>query len=230
VFPFNPTLAPSDPQSSVAEFQKSTSITHSSPLCDTKVFAGPDSIQAKAETPRCLTGKSCWPYKTPQCSFSEPLPPTVVETCRGPLLRHREKLGNGCNSRATATRTPENESQIGSAVSQLTGEQLETEQIYPVKQALNTTPGVFSLETGASGGYTTVSIRGNDPSYSLRGYDVGLDRYLWNSGVTFSASFFQNFTEKSKCPEIRLQPGHKLQILPCVHRWIRRLLCRPAGS
>jgi vitamin B12 transporter len=26
-----------------------------------------------------------------------------------------------------------------------------------------------------------------------RGYDVGLDQYLWNSGVTFSASFFQNF-------------------------------------
>jgi hypothetical protein len=63
----------------------------------------------------------------------------------------------------TATRTPENESQIGSAVSQLTAEQLETEQIYNVKQALNTTPGVFSLETGASGGFTTVS-----PTSSIR--------------------------------------------------------------
>ena len=66
----------------------------------------------------------------------------------------------------TATRTALEESQIGSAFSQLTGEQLQTEQIVDLKTALNITPGVFSLETGARGGFTTVSIRGNDPSYS----------------------------------------------------------------
>jgi vitamin B12 transporter len=91
----------------------------------------------------------------------------------------------------TATRTPENESQIGSAVSQLTAEQLETEQIYNVKQALNTTPGVFSLETGASGGFTTVSIRGNDPSYSL----VLVDGTRVNTGIFDDADPFLAYAQ-----------------------------------
>jgi hypothetical protein len=98
----------------------------------------------------------------------------------------------------TATRTPENESQIGSAVSQLTAEQLETEQIYNVKQALNTTPGVFSLETGASGGFTTVSIRGNDPSYSL----VLVDGIRVNTGIFDNADPFLAYAQ----PRRRARP------------------------
>ena len=46
----------------------------------------------------------------------------------------------------TATRTSEEESGIGSAFSQLSGQQLETEQIIDLKTALNTTPGAFALE------------------------------------------------------------------------------------
>jgi Mg-chelatase subunit ChlI len=41
VFPFNPIQAPSDPEFSVGELQKSINITYSFPLCDTKAFAGP---------------------------------------------------------------------------------------------------------------------------------------------------------------------------------------------
>jgi len=67
----------------------------------------------------------------------------------------------------TATRTPEVESQIGSAFSQLTGEELETEQIIDLMTGLNTTPGAFALETGARGGFTTVSLRGTSPDYTL---------------------------------------------------------------
>jgi outer membrane cobalamin receptor len=55
----------------------------------------------------------------------------------------------------TATRTPEEESLIGSAFSQLTGQQVETEQFIDLKNALNTTPGAFALEGGARGGMTT---------------------------------------------------------------------------
>ena len=55
----------------------------------------------------------------------------------------------------TATRTSEDESRIGSAFSQLTGQELETEQIIDLKNAFNTTPGAFALEGGARGGFTT---------------------------------------------------------------------------
>jgi vitamin B12 transporter len=103
----------------------------------------------------------------------------------------------------TATRTPENESQIGSAVSQLTGEQLETEQIYQVKQALNTTPGVFSLETGASGGFTTVSIRGNDPSYSL----VLVDGIRVNTGIFDNADPFLAYAQTFNLDTITVVRG-----------------------
>jgi hypothetical protein len=40
----------------------------------------------------------------------------------------------------TPTRTPEDESQIGSSFSQLTADELQTEQIDDLKTALNTTP------------------------------------------------------------------------------------------
>ena len=66
----------------------------------------------------------------------------------------------------TATRTPEEETLIGSAFSQLTGQQLETEQFIDLKNALNTTPGAFALEGGARGGITTLSLRGNTDSYA----------------------------------------------------------------
>ena len=39
----------------------------------------------------------------------------------------------------TATRTPVNESDLGSAFSQLTGQEMQTEQLIDLKNALNTT-------------------------------------------------------------------------------------------
>jgi outer membrane receptor protein involved in Fe transport len=111
----------------------------------------------------------------------------------------------------TATRTAENESQIGSAASQLTAEQLETEQIYNVKQALNTTPGVFSLETGASGGFTTVSIRGNDPSYSL----VLVDGIRVNTGIFDNADPFLAYAQTFRRDQQRCLRQNRLFI------WLR---------
>ncbi|MBV9106683.1 MAG: TonB-dependent receptor [Verrucomicrobia bacterium] len=91
----------------------------------------------------------------------------------------------------TATRTFEDESRIGSAFSQLTGEQLETEQIIDLKNALNTTPGAFSLEGGARGGFTTVSIRGNSTSYTL----ILVDGIKVNTGMFSDAAPFLDFAQ-----------------------------------
>src|ERR1700674_3681808 len=91
----------------------------------------------------------------------------------------------------TATRTSEDESKIGSAFSQLSGEELETEQIIDLKNALNTTPGAFALEGGARGGFTTVSLRGTSTSFTL-----GLvDRIRINTGMFSDAAPFLDFAQ-----------------------------------
>jgi vitamin B12 transporter len=111
-------------------------------------------------------------------------------------------LGDGADSNTdnlfnqvivTATRTPEDQSQIGSAFSQLTQDELRTEQIADLKTALNTTPGVFALETGARGGFTTVSIRGTDPSYTLMLVDgIRVNTGIFDNAAPFLA-YAQNF-------------------------------------
>ncbi len=91
----------------------------------------------------------------------------------------------------TATRTPEEESRIGSAFSQLTGQELETEQIIDLKNGLNTTPGVFALEGGARGGFTTVSLRGTSSSYTL----ILVDGIKVNTGMFSDAAPFLDFAQ-----------------------------------
>ncbi|MBV8898805.1 MAG: TonB-dependent receptor, partial [Verrucomicrobia bacterium] len=91
----------------------------------------------------------------------------------------------------TATRTAEEESRIGSAFSQLTGQELATEQIIDLKNALNTTPGVFALQTGARGGFTTVSIRGNSPDYTL----ILVDGIQVNTGIFDNAAPFLAYAQ-----------------------------------
>jgi vitamin B12 transporter len=103
----------------------------------------------------------------------------------------------------TATRTPEDESQIGSSFSQLTGEELQTEQIDDLKTALNTTPGVFALETGARGGFTTVSIRGTDPSYTL----FLVDGMRVNTGIFDNAAPFLAYAQNFNLDTITIVRG-----------------------
>jgi vitamin B12 transporter len=91
----------------------------------------------------------------------------------------------------TATRTPEDESRIGSAFSQLSGQELATEQIIDLKNALNTTPGVFALEGGARGGFTTVSLRGTSSSYTL----ILVDGIKVNTGMFSDAAPFLDFAQ-----------------------------------
>jgi vitamin B12 transporter len=91
----------------------------------------------------------------------------------------------------TATRTSEDESKIGSAFSQLTGEELDTEQIIDLKVALNTTPGLFALEGGARGGFTTVSLRGNNSSYTL----ILVDGIKVNTGIFSDAAPFLDLAQ-----------------------------------
>ena len=91
----------------------------------------------------------------------------------------------------TATRTPEDESGIGSAFSQLSGQELETEQIIDLKNALNTTPGAFALEGGARGGFTTVSLRGTSSSYTL----ILVDGIKVNTGMFSDAAPFLDFAQ-----------------------------------
>src|ERR1700730_7521507 len=91
----------------------------------------------------------------------------------------------------TATRTLEDESKIGSAFSQLSGQQLATEQIVDLKNALNTTPGVFALEGGARGGFTTVSLRGTTSSYTL----ILVDGIKVNTGMFSDAAPFLDFAQ-----------------------------------
>jgi vitamin B12 transporter len=91
----------------------------------------------------------------------------------------------------TATRTSEDESRIGSAFSQLTGDEMETEQLIDLKNALNTTPGVFALEGGARGGFTTLSLRGNNTSYSL----ILVDGIKVNTGMFSDAAPFLDFAQ-----------------------------------
>jgi hypothetical protein len=70
----------------------------------------------------------------------------------------------------TATRTPEDESQIGSSFSQLIGEELRTEQTDDLKTALNTTPGVFALETGARGGVISLATHEGSGTPTITGF------------------------------------------------------------
>jgi vitamin B12 transporter len=91
----------------------------------------------------------------------------------------------------TATRTSEDESRVGSAFSQLSGQELETEQIIDLKNALNTTPAAFSLEAGARGGFTTVSLRGNSPDYTL----ILVDGIKVNTGMFSDAAPFLDFAQ-----------------------------------
>jgi vitamin B12 transporter len=91
----------------------------------------------------------------------------------------------------TATRTTEDESQVGSAFSQLTGDEMETEQLINLKNALNTTPGVFALEGGARGGFTTLSLRGNNTSYTL----ILVDGIKVNTGIFSDAAPFLDFAQ-----------------------------------
>jgi vitamin B12 transporter len=91
----------------------------------------------------------------------------------------------------TATRTAEGESKIGSAFSQLSGQELETEQFIDLKNALNTTPGLFALEGGARGGFTTVSLRGTSSSYSL----ILVDGIKVNTGMFSDAAPFLDFAQ-----------------------------------
>jgi vitamin B12 transporter len=103
----------------------------------------------------------------------------------------------------TATRTPEDESQIGSSFSQLTGDELQTEQIDDLKTALNTTPGVFALETGARGGFTTVSTRGTDPSYTL----FLVDGMRVNTGIFDNAAPFLAYAQNFNLDTITIVRG-----------------------
>jgi vitamin B12 transporter len=103
----------------------------------------------------------------------------------------------------TATRTPEDESQIGSSFSQLTADELQTEQIDDLKTALNTTPGVFALETGARGGFTTVSIRGTDPSYTL----ILVDGMRVNTGIFDNAAPFLVYAQNFNLDTITIVRG-----------------------
>jgi vitamin B12 transporter len=103
----------------------------------------------------------------------------------------------------TATRTPEEASQIGSAFSQLTQDELQTEQIDDLKTALNTTPGVFALETGARGGFTTVSIRGTDPSYTL----ILVDGMRVNTGIFDNAAPFLAYAQNFNLDTITIVRG-----------------------
>jgi len=91
----------------------------------------------------------------------------------------------------TATRTSEDESRIGSAFSQLSGQELETEQIIDLKNALNTTPGVFALEGGARGGFTTVSLRGTSADYTL----ILVDGIRVNTGMFSDAAPFLAYAQ-----------------------------------
>jgi vitamin B12 transporter len=103
----------------------------------------------------------------------------------------------------TATRTPEDQSQIGSAFSQLTQDELQTEQIVDLKTALNTTPGIFALETGARGGFTTVSIRGTDPSYTL----ILVDGIRVNTGIFDNAAPFLAYAQTFNLDTITIVRG-----------------------
>jgi vitamin B12 transporter len=91
----------------------------------------------------------------------------------------------------TATRTSEDESRVGSAFSQLSGQELETEQFIDLKNALNTTPGLFALEGGARGGFTTVSLRGTSSSYTL----ILVDGIRVNTGMFSDAAPFLDFAQ-----------------------------------
>jgi vitamin B12 transporter len=91
----------------------------------------------------------------------------------------------------TATRTPQDESQLGSAFSQLTGQQMQTEQLIDLKNALNTTPGAYALEGGARGGITTLSLRGTTSSYAL----FLVDGIKINSGIFDNGSPFLTYAQ-----------------------------------
>ncbi len=91
----------------------------------------------------------------------------------------------------TATRTPEDESQLGSAFSQLTGDEMQTEQLIDLKTALNTTPGAYALEGGARGGITTLSLRGTSSSYAL----FLVDGVKINSGIFDNGSPFLTYAQ-----------------------------------
>ncbi len=61
----------------------------------------------------------------------------------------------------TVSKHAQPESTAGSAFSRIDDEEISRTQMIDLKLSLNTTPGVFAVESGGRGALTTVSIRGN---------------------------------------------------------------------
>src|SRR2546422_3580842 len=65
----------------------------------------------------------------------------------------------------TATRVPVSVDALASAVTVVTGRELELRGIRPVGEALRTVPGAAVVETGSYGGQTSLFLRGGESDY-----------------------------------------------------------------
>src|SRR5690349_1142662 len=66
----------------------------------------------------------------------------------------------------TATRSPLRADRTPSSVSVVTGEQLRSQGITTVSDALRTVPGLSIVQTGSYGGATSLFIRGGESKYA----------------------------------------------------------------
>src|SRR3954469_11931146 len=66
----------------------------------------------------------------------------------------------------TATRSPLRADRTPSSVTVVTGEQLRSEGVTTVSDALRTVPGLSIVQTGSYGGTTSLFIRGGESKYA----------------------------------------------------------------
>ncbi len=109
---------------------------------------------------------------TPQSKLREPAIDAMEETGTTPVP----------TIVISATRNPQVETKIGSAVTRVGADKMQRAQDVDLRQALDTVPGVVAVDAGGRGGFATVSIRGNRGSDTL---------FLVN-GVRINTGVFQN--------------------------------------
>lgn len=99
---------------------------------------------------RCVLLASAAVFCTPAFAQQSPLPPVELEEIS-----------------VSANLTPTPNREVGSAVTIVTGEELQQRQIRTVAEALRSVPGVTVNRTGGQGGITQVRLRGSEGNHTL---------------------------------------------------------------
>lgn len=103
----------------------------------------------------------------------------------------------------TATKNPQEETKLGSAVSKIDADEINRTQSVDLLQSLDMAPGVFATDAGARGGFATISIRGNRDIDTL----VMVDGVRLNTGIFQNADPFLAYAGTNNLQSIEIVRG-----------------------